>query len=141
MTVLPALVPMRLSPGQDLRLALQQWLAEQQLQAAWVVSGIGSLSLAPLRLAGQEGFMTLAGDLEILTLSGSLSLDGAHLHISVATTSGQVSGGHLGLGSQVRTTAELLVAPLPAWCLRREPDPDTGHLELVIRRHDRGGCR
>lgn len=141
MTVLPALVPMRLSPGQDLRLALQQWLAEQQLQAAWVVSGIGSLSHAPLRLAGQEGFMTLAGDLEILTLSGSLSLDGAHLHISVATASGQVSGGHLGLGSQVRTTAELLLAPLPSWCFRREPDPDTGHLELVIQRPDRGGRR
>lgn len=132
------LVPLRLAPGQDLRLALQQWLEEQNTQAAWVLAGIGSLSLLRLRLAGQEHITVLEGDLEILTLCGSLSIDGAHLHISVASACGQVSGGHLGPGSQVRTTAELLVATLPGWSFRRQPDPQTGHPELVIRRRDGG---
>ena len=98
-----------------------------------MLSGIGSLSVAPLRLAGQEELTVLEGDLEIITLSGSLSPDGAHLHISVADSQGRVSGGHLALGATVRTTAEVLVALLPACSFRRELDPSTGFTELIIR--------
>jgi predicted DNA-binding protein with PD1-like motif len=43
-----------------------------------------------------------------------------------------VSGGHLAMGATVRTTAEVLVALLPAWFFRREPDPSTGFRELII---------
>lgn len=124
------LVPLRLKPGDDLRLALEGWLAQQPEQAGWVLSGIGSLSVAQLRLAGAVGPTRLEGNLEILTLAGSLSMDGAHLHISLANHQGGVVGGHLGPGSLVRTTAEVLVALLPAWSLRRRWDPATGHQEL-----------
>lgn len=75
----------------------------------------------------------LEGDLEILTVSGSLSPDGAHLHISVADSQGRVSGGHLAMGATVRTTAEVLVALLPACSFRWELDPSTGFTELIIR--------
>ena len=126
-------LPIRLAPGTDLRLALEQVLQEQKEQAGWVLSGIGSLSVAPLRLAGQEELSILEGDLEILTLTGSLSPDGAHLHISVADSQGRVSGGHLAMGATVRTTAEVLVALLPACSFRRELDPSTGFRELIIR--------
>ena len=126
-------LPIRLAPGTDLRLALEQVLQEQKEQAGWVLSGIGSLSVAPLRLAGQEELSILEGDLEILTLTGSLSPDGAHLHISVADSQGRVSGGHLAMGATVRTTAEVLVALLPSCSFRRELDPDTGFKELIIR--------
>jgi predicted DNA-binding protein with PD1-like motif len=125
-------VPIRLTPSTDLRLFLEQVLQEQKEQAGWVLSGIGSLSVAPLRLAGQEELTVLEGDLEILTLSGSLSPDGAHLHISVADSQGRVSGGHLAMGATVRTTAEVLVALLPACSFRRELDPSTGFTELII---------
>jgi predicted DNA-binding protein with PD1-like motif len=74
-------LPIRMAPGTDLRLLLEQLLQEQREQAGWVLSGIGSLSLAPLRLAGQEEFSILEDDLEILTLAGSLLLDAAHLLI------------------------------------------------------------
>ena len=126
------MLPIRLAPCTDLRLGLKQLLQEQKEQAGWVLSGIGSLSMAPLRLAGQEELTVLEGELEILTLSGSLSPDGAHLHISVADSQGRVSGGHLAMGATVRTTAEVLVALLPAWFFRREPDPSTGFRELII---------
>jgi uncharacterized protein len=129
-------LPIRLAPGTDLRLALEQVLQEQKEQAGWVLSGIGSLSVAPLRLAGQEELTILEGDLEILTLAGSLSLDGAHLHISLAAADGQVSGGHLAVGAKVRTTAEVLVALLPACSFRRELDPSTGFRELMIRHQE-----
>jgi hypothetical protein len=63
-------LPIRLIPVADLRLGLEQVLADQGEQAGWVLSGIGSLSIAPLRLAGQEELTILEGDLEFLTLAG-----------------------------------------------------------------------
>lgn len=126
-------LPLRLGPGCDLRSSLQQVLHEQQVTAGWVLSGIGSLSTAQLRLAGEQSVTTFQGELEILTLAGSLSADGAHLHISIADRQGVVTGGHLGAGSRLRTTAELLVALLPQWSFSRELDATTGWRELVIR--------
>jgi predicted DNA-binding protein with PD1-like motif len=126
-------VPLRLRPGDDLRPALEGWLGREKEAAGCVLSGIGSLSVARLRLAGRKESTTLSGDLEILTLSGTLSADGAHLHTTVADSNGVVMGGHLCAGSLVRTTAELLIALLPEWRFSRPIDPATGHAELVIR--------
>ena len=126
-------VPLRLSPGVDLRLALELLLRQEGVQAGCVISGIGSLSVARLRLAGQEAITPLSGDLEILSLAGTLSPDGAHLHIAVADNAGTVTGGHLCPGSLVHTTAELVVGLLPEWHFSRELDPATGYTELKIR--------
>lgn len=124
--------PLRLSPGDDLRAAVQDVLRQCELRAAFVIQGIGSLSVAQLRFAGAEAPTEIRGDLEILTLAGSLSPDGAHLHMSVADARGQVFGGHVAHGCKVRTTAELLLALLPDHTFAREVDPDTGFMELVI---------
>lgn len=75
----------------------------------------------------------LSGDLELLTLSGTLSPDGAHLHASVADAQGRVLGGHVLAGCTVRTTAEVVLALLPDWQFSREVDDATGFKELVIR--------
>jgi predicted DNA-binding protein with PD1-like motif len=125
-------VPLRLHPGDDLRLALEAWMGEQQEQAGCVISAVGSLSLAQLRLAGATEARAIHGELEILSLSGTLSPDGAHLHIAIAGSSGTVIGGHLCAGSLVRTTAELVIGLLPEWRFRRELDPATGYAELRI---------
>ncbi|MET0964573.1 MAG: PPC domain-containing DNA-binding protein [Noviherbaspirillum sp.] len=126
-------VPLRLRPDQDLRAALQAMLAEHGIDAAFVLQGIGSLSAARIRYAGMAQATELRGNLEILTLSGSLSIDGAHLHIAVADAQGRVTGGHVAEGCTVRTTAEILVALLPAHHFSREPDADSGYKELVVR--------
>jgi hypothetical protein len=58
-------VPLRLQPGEDLRLALEAWKGAQQEQAGCLISGIGSLSVARLRLAGgnrSHGDLRRAGD-------------------------------------------------------------------------------
>ncbi|MDP4299340.1 PPC domain-containing DNA-binding protein [Leptothrix discophora] len=127
--------PLRLNPGDDLRLALEAW--SRPYRSAFVIAGIGSLHDARIRWAGAAEAETVEGPLEIISLSGSLSPDGAHLHIAVADAQGQVRGGHLAAGSRVRTTAEVLVADLPGWQFRREQDAGTGYPELVIhpRRH------
>ncbi|MGF6770338.1 putative DNA-binding protein with PD1-like motif [Paraburkholderia sp. GAS199] len=124
--------PLRLSPGDDLRLVLENALRQLGLQAAFVIQGIGSLSVAQLRFAGVDLPTELRGDLEILTLGSSLSVDGAHLHMSVSDSRGSVSGGHVAHGCVVRTTAEILLALLPDHRFSREHDPQSGFLELSI---------
>ena len=125
-------VPLRLQPGADLRRALEAWIGEQEEQAGCVISAVGSLSVAQLRLAGASETTTICGELEIISLSGTLSPDGAHLHIAIADSSGAVIGGHLGPGSLVRTIAELVIGLLPEWRFQRELDPATGYAELRI---------
>lgn len=102
--------------------------------AAFVLQGIGSLSIAQLRLAGAEQATELRGDLEILTLAGSLAPDGAHLHMAVADAQGRVLGGHVAAGCIVRTTAEILLVCLPEHAFSRELDAaGSGFRELVVR--------
>lgn len=127
-------LPIRLSPGADLRRALEEAVGDRTEGSAFVVAGIGSLVEATLRYAGESAEVRLAGPLEIVSLSGSLAPAGAHLHMSVADASGRVYGGHVGYGNKVRTTAEVLLALLPGWTLTREHDPTTGFSELVVRR-------
>ncbi|KFL53710.1 DNA-binding protein [Burkholderia pyrrocinia] len=130
--------PLRLSPGDDLRASIEEALRSLGAHAAFVIQGIGSLSVAQLRFAGADLPTELRGDLEILTLAGSVSPDGAHLHMSVSDAGGRVSGGHVASGCVVRTTAEILLVLLPAHRFSREPDAGTGFNELVIRREPGG---
>lgn len=116
---------LRLTPGEDLRTALVG-------HTGFVVAGIGSLRVAQLRLAGAAGPTQIDGPLEILTLSGSLTPAGVHLHASLSDATGRVLGGHVCAGCTVLTTAELLVAPMPPGSLTRAPDAATGYDELVI---------
>lgn len=125
-------VPLRLQLGDDLRQVLEAWMGDQQEQAGCVISSVGSLSVAELRFAGAAAATTIRGELEILSLSGTLSADGAHLHIAIADSSGAVIGGHLCPGSLVRTTAELIIGLLPKWRFYRALDPASGFAELLI---------
>jgi len=127
------LLPIRLRPQQDLREALASVLSEHGVSAAFVLSGIGSLSEARIRYAGVSEAALLRGDLEILTLSGSIAPEGVHLHMTVSDARGTVIGGHVAPGCTIRTTAEILVALLPDYRFSREPDPRSGWDELVVR--------
>lgn len=127
-------LPVRLPPGVDLRRALDDLAAAQPSASAFVVAGIGSLVEARLRYAGEAAETRIEGPLEILSLSGTLSAGGSHLHMAVSDAAGRVYGGHVGRGNVVRTTAEVLLAPLPDWSLTRAHDPATGFSELLVRR-------
>jgi uncharacterized protein len=128
---------LRLSPGDDLRAALEAAFAglasTHGLAAACIVSAVGSLSQATLRYANRSGGSEINGPLELLMLSGTLSADGAHLHASVADAQGTVKGGHLMPGCTVRTTCEVVIALLPGWEFRRELDVATGFRELAAK--------
>ena len=125
-------LPLRIPAQADLRETLAGLCAGHGVDAAFVVQGIGSLSVARIRFAGAPDCTELRGDLEILSLGGSLSPDGPHLHVAVSDAAGKVTGGHMGPGCVVRTTAEVLVMLLPGHRFSREIDPATGYKELFV---------
>jgi uncharacterized protein len=128
---------LRLSPGEDLRAKLVEAFAKlsqvRGVKAGCVISAVGSFTQAVLRYAAQDGGTTLPGPLELVTLSGTLSVDGPHLHASVSDAQGNVRGGHLMRGCVVRTTAEVVIALLPGWEFGRALDVETGFQELVVK--------
>ena len=127
-------LPLRLRPGDDLRRALETALAAAGARAGFVLAGVGSLAPACVRLADAADAPPQDGPFELLTLSGTLADGASHLHASLARADGTVFGGHVAYGCRVRTTAEVLVALLPAWHFSRQPDAATGYAELVVRR-------
>ena len=123
---------MRLGPGEDLRAALQKFTAEKKLDAACIVTCVGSLQKTVLRLANQDHHTTFEGKREIVSLVGTLAVTGSHLHLSVSDSTGVTLGGHLVEGCQVYTTAEIVIGILPAYRFTREPDPKSGYQELKV---------
>jgi uncharacterized protein len=123
---------LRLRPGDDLREKLEEFARERGMQAGFVATCAGSLRVAAIRFADQKDVTMLDGPFEIVSLSGTISPDGSHLHVSVADREGRTVGGHLGLGSRVYTTAEIVLGELRDSRFRREIDPATNHKELVI---------
>ena len=122
----------RLEPDTDLRQSLLAFCANQELEAAYILSCVGSLQRTVIRFADRNEGTVLEHKLEILTLSGTLSKYGCHLHICVADAEGKVSGGHLLDGSLVYTTAEVVLGEVPEMVFKREKDAKTGWLELEI---------
>ena len=101
-------LPLKLGPGSDLRRSLEQ-LAIEQGAAGFVLGVVGNLSRAAFQCAGRSGPTILEGDLEIITLQGTVAPGGVHLHLSLSDRDCQVWGGHLEPGTLVLKGADLLV--------------------------------
>ena len=101
-------LPLKLGPGSDLRRSLEQ-LAIEQGASGFVLGVVGNLSRAAFQCAGRSGPTILEGDLEIITLQGTVAPDGVHLHLSLSDSDCQVWGGHLEPGTLVLKGADLLV--------------------------------
>ena len=127
----------RLTPGTDLKGALERLVHEHALAAGCILSCVGSLSRARLRMPGgfgeAEAFRTFDEPMEIVSLAGTLSPDGLHVHISLSRRDGACVGGHLVQGCLVNTTAELVIGDLSHLEFRRPLDSATGYGELSVR--------
>ena len=126
----------RLAPGADLKRELASLVAEGGLEAAFVAACVGSLAKARLRMpsaAGETaGVLSLDEPMEIVSLVGTLSPDGPHLHIAVSLRDGRCVGGHLLEGCLIHTTAELVLGELTDVAFRRPVDAETGYRELTV---------
>uniref|UniRef100_A0A3B5KR15 PPC domain-containing protein n=1 Tax=Xiphophorus couchianus TaxID=32473 RepID=A0A3B5KR15_9TELE len=113
--------------------SLQAFVEERRLRAPFVITCVGSVTRATLRLANATATNTneLSGRYEIVSLVGTLNSD-AHLHISLADAQGATVGGHVLGGLEVFTTTEVVVGDAVDLRFSREPDPRTGFPELVV---------
>ncbi len=122
----------RLKPDQDLKLSLQDFATQQNLQAGFILTGIGSLKKAILRFANQRYSTAFNDKFEILSLNGTLATSGIHLHMAIANREGKTIGGHLMEGCIIYTTAEIVIGASEEFTFLRTIDEQTGYKELEI---------
>jgi predicted DNA-binding protein with PD1-like motif/glutaredoxin len=101
-------VQLHLDGGSDLHHSLLGFAAEQA-SPGFVLSVVGNLSQAAFQCPGQAQPTLLRGDLELITLQGTLGPGGIHLHLCVSDGTCQVWGGHLEPGTLVQKGVDLLV--------------------------------
>lgn len=124
--------PIRLEPNADLRGSLKSYCVKHNIQAGFILTGIGSLKKATIRLANEEYSTVLNEKFEILSLNGTLATTGVHLHIAIADSHGKVIGGHLCDGCMIYTTAEIVIGIAENFSFHRSFDEQTGFNELEV---------
>ncbi len=110
----------RLRSGQDLFDAIEAFVKEKRVEAGCVLSGVGSLTHAAIRLANREYTSAYDGYFEIVSMTGTVSTHGSHLHISVSDGDGKTVGGHFESGCKIYTTAEIVIAVFDDVIYKRE---------------------
>ncbi|BAW31936.1 MAG TPA: DUF296 domain-containing protein [Methanothermobacter sp.] len=116
----------RIRPSHDLK----KELLKIRIKGGIIVSGVGSLKNATLRLA-DENILKVKGPFEIISMQGTITINGIHVHLAIADKEGNMIGGHLKEGCEVHTTAEIAILPYNG-ILRRSKDEETGYMELQV---------
>ena len=122
----------RLRPGQDLREEIDRFAQGHDIRAGVVISCVGNLRAAVLRMADERVTKSYEGTFEIVSLVGTLESGNSHLHAAISDATGVVVGGHVKRGCVVGITAEVVLGELEGVAFHRELDPATGFEELVV---------
>lgn len=123
---------LRLNPGSDLKESLKNFVRSHNLQAGFILTTVGSLKKVTLRFANQQASHLFEQKFEIVSLCGTLSPDGVHLHIAISDHNGRTIGGHLEQGCIIYTTAEIVIGESEDFIFARALDQQTGFKELEI---------
>jgi hypothetical protein len=123
----------RLKPNEDLKKCLRSFVKENNIQAGFILTAVGSLKQATLRFANQNYAQVFKDVFEIVSLVGTLSTQGIHLHISLSNRHGTTMGGHLVEGCIIYTTAEIVIGISEEFIFLRTLDEQTGYTELEIK--------
>ena len=122
----------RLTHGKDLKNEIKKFVKEKNIEAGIVKCAVGCVYEVNFRLAeGLENFHRKA-NYEIVSITGTVSVNGCHIHVSFADNKGNVIGGHLKDGCLVDTTAEICIESFSNHVFDRRFDEKTGYKELVI---------
>jgi len=122
----------RLKPGEDLKQGIQKIVADQEIKAGWISTCVGSLTDYAIRFANQPNAHSGSSHFEIVSLTGTVSTNGCHLHLSISDGSGKTIGGHLMDGCKIYTTAEIVILSNEQLEFKREKDGTTPWEELII---------
>ena len=124
----------RLTKGMDLKKSIVEYCKENNIKAGIIGACVGCCYEIYFRLAGGKDFYHKMADHEIVSMTGTISEDGVHIHVSFADVNGNVVGGHLSDGCYVGSTAEIAIIELEEYKLTREFDESTGYKEIVIKK-------
>ncbi len=122
----------RLKPGQDLKKEIQQFVKDKNIQAGWISTTVGSLRQYNIRFANQPNGAMDSGHFEIVSLTGTVSTNGSHIHISISDSTGKTIGGHLLDGCIIYTTAEIVLSTSDEFIFERKNDGTTPWEELQV---------
>ena len=123
----------RLKPGDDLFDSIDLFVHKKKVEAGCILCGVGSLTHVTLRFANREYYSEFDGHFEIVSITGTVSIHGSHVHISVSDGDGKMMGGHLVPGCKIYTTAEIVLAVFDELSYKRELlENDSGYEELVV---------
>ena len=124
-------LPLKLAPGSDLRLSLEE-LAQRDGVSGFVLGVVGNLTKASFQCPGQAEPTVLEGDLEVITLNGTFSPEGVHLHLSLSDGACQVWGGHLEPGTIVQKGVDLLIGVLEQRDVSPARQTSTPRIEIAV---------
>ena len=123
----------RLHRGDDLLLSIKQLASDQNIQAGIVLSAVGCILKGQLRDASGITVRAITEHCEIVSLTGTISANRCHLHISLSKEDLSTIGGHLQEGCIINTTCELIIGEIPGQAIDVEFDEETGYDELIFR--------
>ena len=121
----------RLTKGMDLKEEIEKYSINNNISGV-LISSVGCLNKLVIRLADGESILKKDGNFEIVSITGTLSPNGVHIHISVSDEFGNTIGGHLKNGCIVNTTAEICLIVFENIKFDRKFDETTGYDELVV---------
>lgn len=123
---------MRLMPGEDLILSVHRFCKKHTIKAGYIATCVGSLRRVVFRKGYDKTLFVMDGSFEIVSMEGTVSTQGMHIHTAVSDRSFKVYGGHLVSGSIVDSTAEIVIIELENHELSRTKGDLTGFKELKI---------
>jgi len=124
----------RLTRGSDLKVSIEDICRKEDFDTAVVLSAVGCVSKAHIRLAKAVNELEVEDGFEIVSLMGTISKGNAHLHISFSDDIGNAFGGHLMEGCIIDTTCELVLGVLEDYSSDIPFDESTGWDEIVFRK-------
>jgi len=133
---MPTTHAFRLKPGQDLKKEIEAYVHEKNIRAGWISTCVGSLTDYNIRFANQPEGKKGSGHFEIVSLTGTVSVNGSHIHISISDSSGTTIGGHLLDENLIYTTAEVVILESQKFEFTREKDGSTPYPELQVKEKD-----
>ncbi len=124
----------RLKCNQDLLGGILDYCQQHNIKAGTLVSAVGCIFKAVFRKADGKTIHSEDNNFEVVSLTGTISEDGPHIHISLCDNNLRTIGGHLIKGSLVNTTMEIVLLEINDYKLTRSFDKDTGYNELDVKK-------
>ena len=131
-------IAVRLKPGTDVLLGLQEACERNGINNGVILSAIGSLQdphfCNPVELPTKAGYgygetLHLTGPIELTSASGIICHDDVgntnlHVHMTVTDRHGNAHGGHLVEGTKVLLTVDVILAEIEGLVMGRKFDEE-----------------